>query len=112
MPWVSAGMAALGVLSKENRPTEKAFTPRNCVNCGAPDEGYTNCRYCTTRMRMGAEEAIERPHMAKASIADESQSLRESIVTATVSAADANVAEWRRQYALKRRSKGTPAWPP
>lgn len=102
----------MGVLTKERRPTEKAFTPRNCVNCGAPDEGYTNCRYCTTRMRIGAEEAIERLRVVEALAIDESQSLRESIVTATVSAADANVAEWRRQYALKRRSKGTPAWPP
>lgn len=87
MPWLSVGIAALGVLTKERRSTEKAFTPRNCVNCGAPDEGYTNCRYCTTRMRMGAEEAIERLHVAKASVVDESQpewskGLRESMVTA------------------------------
>ena len=93
MSWVSiaCAAAALTVQHQPQKPVPQQAAPApNCVNCGAADEGHTVCSYCKTRMRMGADEAIERLRAAKASVVDDSQpewsskGLRETMVTALV----------------------------
>lgn len=90
MSWVAAvAYSCYAEAALAGDYAQRIKAPINCANCGAPDEGYTACSYCKTRMRMGAEEASERLRAAKASVVDDSQpewskALRESMVTAMV----------------------------